>query len=166
MLPDKHPVLLSGYLTLQIWDSLWKLNSAMHKATEGFLHSLCRAITHLHTATALFSGPFTWQCSPESLKPGVQWSLLLQWLAPELHLTGHLFCASWTWAIGEYVTMRYMRFLAKHVRCSYVDFYKLWSESNKCHWFYWDSGLDTSPLLLGFRGFFRYYRAPLKNVSL
>lgn len=119
-------------------------------------HCHCSVFGSFHLAM------LTWK--PETRS--VQWSLLPQWLAPELHLTGHLFCASWTWAIGEYVTMRYMRFLAKHVRCSYVDFYKLWSESNKCHWFYWDSGLDTTPLLLGFRGFFIYYRAPLKNVSL
>lgn len=98
----KHPVLLSGYLTRQIWYSLIKLNSALHKVQKDF-YSLCHAITHLHTATDQCWGP-----SPGNahLKAQNQECLRVSVAQRVPGLTGYLFSASWTWATGECVTMK------------------------------------------------------------
>lgn len=54
------PLWLFGTSDLEVCES-WT-QSCMHKGTEGFLQ---------RCVPLMFWGPFSWQCSPESLKPGV-----------------------------------------------------------------------------------------------
>lgn len=61
--------------------------------------------------------------------------------------------------------MRYMKFLAKDVRCSYEDFYKLYTVTRNQQVVFTSLRLGAGYYSPTFRVFFRYDRAPLKKIS-
>lgn len=99
------------------WKSLWKPNYSHAQRYRRIFTQVCAMLFPISTLSRMCFGVL----SPGNahLKAEVSKGLCCSNSISELHLRDYLFSASWTWATGEYVTIREMRFLAKGVRCRY-----------------------------------------------